>query len=120
MSRAKPPKTRNGGRWSEARFWGFIRSLLRQGSTRWQPIADTMRRDRRDYHGPNKRQKFEHQCELCGGWFAAKEIEIDHIEPCGTLKTFADLPQFVERLFCEADKMRKTCRDCNQTRKGEA
>lgn len=122
MRRAKTnrvPRTRAGGTWTEAAFWGFIRSGLRQISMRWPPLRDIMRRDRRPYSGTDKRTKWEHRCENCGGWFAAKFIEVDHVEPCGQLKSFADLPQFVERLFCESDNLRKLCVDCNQARRAK-
>lgn len=71
---------------------------------------------RRQYAGENKRQKWEYQCALCGKWFSRKEIEVDHIEPCGSLKSLDDLPQFVGRLLCEVDKLRVTCAVCNQGR----
>jgi len=39
-----------------------------------------------------------------------KEIQVDHVEPCGSLKTFEDLPGFVRRLFCEADGLQVLCK----------
>lgn len=111
------PRTRASGQWTEAAFWGFIRSGLRQLSQRWPPLSDVMKQSRRQYHGENKRQKWEYQCALCGNWFAAKAIEVDHVLPCGSLKSLDDLPQFVGRLFCETDNLRVTCVECNQARK---
>lgn len=109
------PRTRAGNTWTEASFWSWIRSGLRQMSCRWPPLADIMRTNRRPYSGPDKRTKFEHQCQLCGGWFPAKLIEVDHIEPCGTLKSWDDMATFAQRLFCEAEGLRKTCVECNQS-----
>lgn len=110
------PRTRAGGTWTEAGFWGWMRSGLRRMSLTWPPLRDIMRRNRRPYSGPDKRTKWEHRCDLCGGWFKAKEIEVDHIEPCGSLREWGDVEGFVRRLFCEGDGLRKTCVECNQAR----
>ena len=95
---------------------GFVRSHVRRMSLAWPPRRDALKRGRRPYVGPNKRQKWEHQCALCGGWFAAKQIEIDHIEPCGELRSLDDLPRFVAVLLSEPDNFRVTCTTCNQSR----
>ena len=117
----KPPKTRAGHEWTEARYWGFIRSALRQASRRWPPIArQALGAVRRPYSGLNPRQRWEYPCATCGGWYPAKEVQVDHVEPCGTLTAYADLPGFVERLFCEADRLRVVCRECHKKITAEA
>ena len=113
---SRVPRTRAGGKWTEAAFWGFLRSGLRQLSMRWPPLSDVLRENRRQYHGENKRQKWEYECAMCGGWFSAKEIEVDHLEPVGKLTSFDDIRGVVERMFCEVDRLRVTCVDCNQKR----
>lgn len=110
------PRTRAGSNWTEAAYWGFLRSGLRQMSRRWPPIARAMQSNRRKYVGPNRRQKWEHQCEGCGGWFAAKEMSVDHIVPCGQLRSIEDVSGFVERLFCEPEGLRRLCRKCHTER----
>lgn len=57
----------------------------------------------------NKRQKWEYQCAVCGGWFPAKEVSVDHVEPVGSLKSFSDLAGFAERLFVSVDKLQVLC-----------
>ncbi len=117
MLMARAQKVRCGGLWTNARFFTFIRSALRQASRRWPPLVrEVFLRSRRPYTGPDKRTKFEYECSGCGGWFTAKHINVDHIVPCGTLKTFDDLPVFVERLFCEVDGLRLLCETCHEKR----
>lgn len=117
MRRAKTdrvPRTRAGGEWTEAAFWGFIRSGLRQLSRRWPPLVRQAANNvRRKYFGENKRQKWEFQCRSCGRWYMRKEIEIDHVVECGSLKSFADLATFAERLFCEVDGLVVLCEGCH-------
>jgi hypothetical protein len=107
------PKPRNAGTMTESAFWGFIRSSLRQKSRWWKPIAEAKAKAKRKYKGPNKRQKFEYQCNVCKEWHPDKEINVDHIIPAGTLRCANDLPGFVERLFCEIDNLQVLCNVCH-------
>ena len=101
-----------GGTWSKARYFGFIRSNLRRA--RWPVKYQVLTSRRRSYSGANKRQKFEYQCAICEDWRMQKNIQVDHIIPCGSLNCYEDLPGFVERLFCEAEGMRILCKECHK------
>lgn len=119
MAKRRVARTRNGGKWTEARFWGFIRSALRKASVRWPVIHEAKRASRRPIGKPKEgrkktRQKWEYQCAICERWFPDKETHVDHIVPVGTLKCFEDLPGFVERLFCEQSGLRVACKTCHQ------
>lgn len=110
------PKTRNNGTLTESAFWSFIRSGLRQKSRWWKPITQCKLNAKRTYKGPNKRQKFEYQCNDCKEWFAEKNINVDHIQPAGSLNCANDLPGFVERLFCEVDNLQVLCSGCHNVK----
>lgn len=112
-SKPKVERTRNSKTMTESAFWSFIRSALRQKSRWWKPITECKQKARRPYKGPNKRQKFEYQCKSCEQWFPDKKVNVDHIVPAGTLRTAADLPGFVERLFCEIDGLQVLCSTCH-------
>ena len=116
VRRTAAPKTRNAGTMSESAFWTFIRSALRQKSRWWKPITECKMKSRRAYKGPNKRQKFEYQCNTCKKWFADKEISVDHIVGAGSLNCSADLAGFVDRLFCEQDNLQVLCETCHNTK----
>ena len=118
---SRVPRTRAGAEWTEAAFWGFLRSGLRQLSRRWPPLVRlALNVNRRKSQSENKRLKWEFQCDHCSGWFARKNVDVDHIVACGSLKSFADLSVFAERLFCEADGLRVLCSDCHQKRTKKA
>ena len=106
----KVEKPHNGGEWSKARLMGFIRSTLRRSSTRWNPRALALKEARRASQSDNKRLKWEFRCNSCGGWFARKDVEADHIVPAGSLRDFDDLPGFARRLFCEKDGFEILCK----------
>ena len=99
-----------GGRWSRAKLFSFIRSSLRRASVRWPVKADVMRAARRKNQSDNKRLKWQYRCDGCGEWFAGKDIEVDHVVPCGTLRSFSDLPGFCERLFVEREGYAVLCK----------
>ena len=106
-------KTRNAGTMSEAAFWAFIRSALRQKSRWWKPITQCKQNAKRPYKGNNKRQKFEYQCNKCKKWFPDKQINVDHVTPAGELNKASDLPGFVERLFVEVERLQCLCQNCH-------
>jgi len=51
-------------------------------------------------------------CDECKS--LVDKVEIDHIEPAGSLRSYADLPAFCERLFVEdISKLRALCAPCH-------
>lgn len=109
-------KNRNAGTFTESAFWMFIRNALRRRSIVWKPISLCRERAKRRYNGPNKRQKYEYQCNICKEWYKGSEVAVDHIEPVGTLKNSNDLPHFVETLFCEIENLQCICRSCHDAK----
>ena len=99
--------------WTTARFWSFLRSALRQCWTRWPPRYETLNDAKRPYKGADKRRKFEYQCCQCKKWYKQKEVEVDHIVPCGTLKDWKDIEGFVKRLLVSKEGLRVVCKPCH-------
>lgn len=117
--KSRVEKTRNANTMTEAGFFGFIRSALRQKSRFWKPITKAKEAARRAYKGPNKIQKWEYQCNTCKDWFKDKEVAVDHLIECGELKCLEDLPGFVERLFAEEGAYQVLCHTCHNTKTQE-
>lgn len=99
--RIKAPKTRNHNTWSESEFFSRIRSALRRSFRFWKPMQLALEMASRPSQSENKRLKKEYQCAKCGAWRARKEVEIDHIEECGSLNTYEDIVPFIQRLTKE-------------------
>ena len=114
MGKQLVPRTRAGNTWTEARYWQFIRSALRQAYSRYPVKFQVKKEAERTVEG--FRHKYEYQCAQCSGWFTSKEIQVDHIEPAGKLSNYKDLAGFVKRLFCEADGMQVLCLECHQSK----
>lgn len=112
-------KTHAGGTWTKARYFGFIRSALRSAWSRYPVKWQVLEAAKRKYAGKDRRIKWEYQCNSCKGWFLAKEIQVDHITPAGSLKDYTDLPKFVSNLFCESDNLQVLCKECHNTKTQE-
>lgn len=101
-------KCRAGGKWTEAKYWQYIRGLLRQGFLYYPAKAEAKK-----LAGRRNGRCMEYQCAHCDDWFGTKEVHIDHILPCGSLKGYDDLAGFVERMYCEVDNLQVLCKQCH-------
>ncbi len=110
----KGPLTRCGGTMSESQFLAWVRSALRSKSLRWPPRAEAIKFARRPYVGPNKLQKWEVLCALCGTWHKIKDTDVDHHpKSAGSILSIDDLGEFINNLYCEVDNLRILCKDCH-------
>jgi 5-methylcytosine-specific restriction endonuclease McrA len=114
---AKKPRverTRAGNTWTEARYWGFIRSALREANRKYPPRFQAKLAARHNVDWD--RCRYGYECAECGELFKDKEVQVDHIVPAGTLKCYEDLPSFVANMFCEPDGLQVLCKPCHQTK----
>lgn len=106
-------RTRAGGTLTEAEFFGKIRSALRKLWMFWPSKKIVLNNNRSTVTG--KRHKYEYTCEGCGKrGLVAKEVQVDHIVPAGSLRSFKDLSGFAERLFCEPEGLQVLCKPCHK------
>lgn len=111
----KVEKTRANGTMSESAYFSRIRSILRRGFMYWKPMMDALKASSRQYKGENKLQKLEYQCSQCGQWYKRKEVNIDHIEDCGELRSYEDIVPFIQRLTKEGvENFQVLCKTCHQ------
>ena len=100
--------------WTTAKFWSFIRSGLRAKFTRCPPQSMLYAAAKRTLKKKKGNQKFEYQCAMCQNWFKMKEVEVDHILPCGSLRKGSDLAGFTKRMFCSQEHLRILCTPCHK------
>lgn len=97
-------------KWTESFVLSRIRAVLRRLSIQMPSIRLAKLAARRKYTGPNRRQKFEYRCAACGQWFPEKHVQVDHIVPAGSMKTFEDVGPFARRLlFCSLSDLQVLC-----------
>lgn len=118
----KTPPFENYPEWTTAKFWGFIRSGLREKFGRYPPkyealnAAATVVQDGMYKTGAKKGQpkyRKQYQCANCKKQFMQKEVQVDHIVPAGQLRSFEDLPVFAKRLFCKVRDLQVLCGPCH-------
>lgn len=113
----KTPPCKQHPKWTEARFWSFVRSALRRAWTKWPPKYEVLAENKRVVTG--KRHKAEYKCAECKKWFKQSEVSVDHITPAGSLRNWDDVPKFAERLFCGKDELQVLCTSCHNEKTRE-
>lgn len=111
--KVKKPKTRNQGTMTEAAFWGWIRQAFRKRTLGWKPASKCKENSRRLYKGPNKRQRYEYKCNKCKKYHRGDNVQVDHIDPAGALRSADDLAAFISGLFCEIEGLQVLCTECH-------
>lgn len=101
-------------KWTTSKFWNFIRSALRSAWTRWPPKYVALNNAKRRYTGNDPRRRYSYECAACKELFKGKEVQVDHIEECGSLNKYEDLPEFVRKLFVSEDKLQILCKECHK------
>ena len=109
-------KSRNNGKWTEAQFRAWIKSVLRKASMKWGPINET-RKEARVSRGI-------YQCSGYGrephNVRASKKIDdkrvvnthVDHIVPIMS-DGFTSWGNMIEAMFCERDNLQLLCHECH-------
>ena len=108
---------RNLNTLSEAEYFSKIRSAFRKTFQFWKPGTEALKLVSRPYKGTNKLAKTEYQCAGCKEWFLRKNVHIEHIIPCGSLRTYDDIVPFLKRLTTENIlDFQIMCKECHQVK----
>lgn len=123
MAAKRTPPFQHYPAWSTAKFFGFIRSGLREKFNRYPVKYELLKSEAVDTPtgelfktgkkmGQKKTVK-KYKCNHCEEMFRANEVQVDHIIPAGSLQSFDDLQGFAERLFCGPENLQLVCKPCH-------
>lgn len=101
---------------SDARFKGWIISLLRKGSMRWPPYSEALNKAKTTKKkNPKTGRIAQHfKCKGCKKDFPRKEVVVDHIKPVvDTIEGFVSWDTYIERMFCSAKGLQILCGTCH-------
>ena len=118
---------------SESAWFSWIRSALRRSWNRHPTKIAKLKKELIQIPNPNPKSSTRFptvkggKCSCCGGVFplsgGKKEgkhkvtIQVDHLEPAGSLRDIKHLQGFVERLFCVGlEDLALVCSVCNKTK----
>lgn len=101
------PRTHDQGTKTKAQFFGQFRSAIRKI---W--LFSAIRREavKRAKVAPN-----QYLCAQCNLPFKSNEIEVNHKNPCGSLREFEDFSPFISAMFQEnIDELEVLCKPCHK------
>jgi len=109
------------GQWTSAKFTSFIKSQLRNASTRWPPKHKVMSEARQE--------RGVYLCNCCKKYVPttikkgdgrARNVFVDHIKPIVPPETgFTTWDDFIENLFCDSDNLQLLCNECHNIKTAE-
>lgn len=92
---------------------GKIRAGLRNISRWWKPFQAALRLAGVKC-SVGGRIKTLYKCCKCRRMLVRQSVEVNHIIPVGSLKSYADLPGFCQRLFVEdVSLLEVVCKECH-------
>lgn len=107
------PRTRNYNTETESQHMGKIRAGLRNISRWWKPFQVALRMAGEKWNVGGK-IKTLYRCSKCNRKLNRQSVEVNHIIPVGSLKSYDDLPGFCERLFVEdISLLEVVCKECH-------
>lgn len=122
-TRKRVPRTHNNGTMTEAQFWGAVRSGLRRAFRFWKPALAALQAARVQARGPHGR-KWLYLCAGCGKLFPRKQVQMDHVTPCGSLRSFEEVGPFLQRLCAPSPQdyqiLCNACHDAKTARERDA
>lgn len=105
--------------WTDAKWKGWIVSLLRRGTMRFPNRNDALRAAKtiKKINKLTGRLAQHYRCAKCKKEFSAKGVVVDHINPVvDTNQGFVDWNTFIERMFCPIENLQVLCVDCHNVK----
>jgi ubiquinone/menaquinone biosynthesis C-methylase UbiE len=113
-------RTRNCNTWTESQYFSKIRSTLRNAFRYYKPGQKALELASRPSKSLNKRIKKEYICAECCRWYKRADVEIDHIQECGSLRVYEDIVPFLKRLTNEDVRAYQVlCKKCHSKKTQE-
>lgn len=109
----------NDGEWTEARFRAFIISALRAYMKRFPPKWKALKAAMvgKKVNKRSGRLAEHYLCASCGGFFVARDVQVDHIDPVVSPEEgFQDWWTYMNRLYCEAENLQVLCKPCHKVK----
>ena len=108
--------------WTAGRLKTFITSTLRSGFRKFPPKFETLKEASvgKKLNKKTNRMAEHFTCASCKGEFPAKEVNVDHIEPCVDPKEgFINWDVYIKRMFCDKSNLQVLCTKCHDVKSAE-
>ena len=89
--------------------FGFVKKSLRSQSLKWPERNEALKAARVE--------RGLYRCKMCQETFKRQEVQLDHINPIIPVdKGFTTWDDYIERLFCSADRLQVLCKQCHEVK----
>lgn len=108
--------------WTDAKFRGWIISLLRRGTIRWPPRNQCLAnaKTKKKKNKKTNRLAQHYRCNGCKKEFPLREVCVDHIQPVvSTKEGFTDFDRYIERMYCSIEGLQVLCKTCHDEKSAE-
>lgn len=105
--------------WTDAKFKGWIVSLLRRGTMRFPPRNEALKaaKTEKKINASSGRLAQHYRCTSCLQEYTAKNVCVDHIEPVIPVNgTFTTWDEYIERMFCSVENLQVLCSTCHDVK----
>ncbi len=99
-------------KWTDAKFKGWIISLLRRGTMKFPPRNECLKaaKTEKKINEKTGRMAQHFKCAGCGGECTSTNVVADHISPVVDPDVgFIDWNTYIERMFCPVDNLQVLC-----------
>lgn len=103
--------------WTDAKFRGWIISLLRRGTMRWPPRNQCLvnAKTKKKRNKKTNRLAQHYRCNGCKKDFPLTNMVVDHIDPVIDVdEGFIDFDIYIERMYCPLDNLQALCKPCHK------
>lgn len=98
---------------TQSAFFSWIRGSLRRAWTKY-PVSKNFKNSQCRPAPKGGRAKWVADCAKCGKQFNKSSLQVDHIVPAGSIRSWEDVGAFVQRLFTTSENMRLLCKPCHE------
>lgn len=108
--------------WTDAKFRGWIISLLRRGTIKWPPRNQCLAnaKTKKKKNKKTNRLAQHYRCNGCKKEFPLREVCVDHIQPVvSTKEGFTDFDRYIERMYCSIEGLQVLCKTCHDEKSAE-
>ena len=103
--------------WTDARYFSFIRSALRKMWLKYPNRFKALNAARLPHKGIRRGKRvYLYECASCGSENTTSNVTVDHIKPCGSLRSYDDLTPFCSNLLCDLDGLQVLCKKCHHNK----
>lgn len=104
------------GSWTDAKFKGWVISLLRRGTLRFPNRTEVLNeaKTKKKINKATGRMAQHYRCAGCKKEFPLSKVAVDHIKPVVDTNTgFVSWDEYIKRMFCPKENLQVLCDGCH-------